>query len=105
MISRPFWHERIENCWRKAPIVWLSGVRRVGKTTLAETIENALRTATGNLTSFVALSDLLGDVCATDIQPAVDGENPFDNRCATAERLRTGQMDHVPGTACNECTK
>ena len=41
MISRPFWHERIESCWRKAPIVWLSGVRRVGKTTLAETIENA----------------------------------------------------------------
>ncbi len=40
MISRPFWLERIENCWRKAPIVWLSGVRRVGKTTLAETLEN-----------------------------------------------------------------
>ncbi len=41
MISRPFWLERIESCWRKAPIVWLSGVRRVGKTTLAETLENA----------------------------------------------------------------
>lgn len=41
MISRPFWRERIENCWRKAPIVWLSGVRRVGKTTLAETLEDA----------------------------------------------------------------
>lgn len=41
MISRPFWHKRIVSCWRKAPIVWLSGVRRVGKTTLAETIENA----------------------------------------------------------------
>jgi predicted AAA+ superfamily ATPase len=41
MILRPFWHERIVSCWRKAPIVWLSGVRRVGKTTLAETIENA----------------------------------------------------------------
>lgn len=41
MISRPFWLERIESCWRKAPIVWLSGVRRVGKTTLAQTLENA----------------------------------------------------------------
>jgi hypothetical protein len=41
MIVRPFWLERIESCWRKAPIVWLSGVRRVGKTTLAATLENA----------------------------------------------------------------
>jgi predicted AAA+ superfamily ATPase len=35
MISRPFWLQRIEQCWQKAPIVWLSGVRRAGKTTLA----------------------------------------------------------------------
>ena len=41
MISRPFWLERIESCWRKAPIVWLSGVRRAGKTTLAETLDDA----------------------------------------------------------------
>ncbi len=34
MISRPFWLGRIEECCRKAPIVWLSGVRRSGKTTL-----------------------------------------------------------------------
>jgi len=38
MISRPFWLDRIENCWRKTPIVWLSGVRRVGKTTLAASL-------------------------------------------------------------------
>lgn len=36
MTSRPFWMERIEAAWREAPIVWLSGVRRSGKTTLAE---------------------------------------------------------------------
>lgn len=41
MIKRPFWIERIEDCWRKAPIVWLSGVRRVGKTSLASTLGNA----------------------------------------------------------------
>ena len=35
MILRPFWLQRIEQCWQKAPIVWLSGVRRAGKTTLA----------------------------------------------------------------------
>ena len=41
MIFRPFWLDRIESSWRKAPIVWLSGVRRVGKTTLAAELGNA----------------------------------------------------------------
>jgi predicted AAA+ superfamily ATPase len=35
MIERPFWRQRVEDAWREAPIVWLSGVRRAGKTTLA----------------------------------------------------------------------
>ncbi len=38
MISRPFWQQRIEDAWSEAPIVWLAGVRRAGKTTLAENL-------------------------------------------------------------------
>jgi len=38
MISRPFWIERIESAWRDLPIAWLCGVRRSGKTTLAEAL-------------------------------------------------------------------
>src|SRR5580704_12660355 len=38
MIPRPFWQQRIEAAWREAPIVWLAGVRRSGKTTLAESL-------------------------------------------------------------------
>lgn len=38
MIARPFWLRRIESSWREAPIVWLCGVRRSGKTTLAESL-------------------------------------------------------------------
>jgi predicted AAA+ superfamily ATPase len=38
MISRPFWQERLEQAWREAPIVWLAGVRRSGKTTLAQSL-------------------------------------------------------------------
>jgi hypothetical protein len=38
MIQRPFWGERIEEAWREAPIVWLTGVRRIGKTTLAQSL-------------------------------------------------------------------
>lgn len=36
MIARPFWLKRIEAAWKETPIAWLSGVRRTGKTTLAQ---------------------------------------------------------------------
>ncbi|MFA4943380.1 MAG: ATP-binding protein [Lentisphaeria bacterium] len=39
MIQRPFWQQRIAAAWREAPIAWLCGVRRVGKTTLAESLD------------------------------------------------------------------
>ena len=35
MIGRRIWLERLEAAWSRRSIVWLSGVRRVGKTTLA----------------------------------------------------------------------
>jgi predicted AAA+ superfamily ATPase len=35
MFSRPFWLDRVSVGWQRCSIVWLSGVRRVGKTTLA----------------------------------------------------------------------
>ena len=38
MIARPFWQKRIEDAWREAPIAWLAGVRRSGKTVLAESL-------------------------------------------------------------------
>ena len=38
MIKRPFWLRRIEEAWTEAPIAWLCGVRRCGKTTLAESL-------------------------------------------------------------------
>ena len=34
MIERPYWLRRIEESRQEAPIVWLAGVRRVGKSTL-----------------------------------------------------------------------
>jgi hypothetical protein len=41
MVPRPLWISKIEAAWRKRPVVWLSGVRRVGKTTLASMVERA----------------------------------------------------------------
>lgn len=38
MVPRPFWLQRIEQAWRQAPIAWLCGVRRCGKTTLAQSL-------------------------------------------------------------------
>lgn len=34
MVNRPYWQSRIEEAWLERPVVWLTGVRRVGKTTL-----------------------------------------------------------------------
>jgi predicted AAA+ superfamily ATPase len=41
MIPRPFWQGRLERAWREAPIAWLCGVRRCGKTTLAQSFDGA----------------------------------------------------------------
>ena len=37
-INRPYWEQVLENSWSKRSIVWLAGVRRSGKTTLAKTL-------------------------------------------------------------------
>ena len=42
MIERPLWTEKIRSGWSRRPIVWLSGVRRVGKTTLARMFPDAV---------------------------------------------------------------
>lgn len=40
MIGRPVWIDSLEEYWKSRNIVWLSGVRRVGKTTLAKMLED-----------------------------------------------------------------
>lgn len=42
MYTRPFWIQRIGQAWKKRSIVWLSGVRRVGKTTLARMLPDTV---------------------------------------------------------------
>ncbi len=39
MVKRQYWIGRIEEAWRKHSVVWLSGVRRVGKTTLCLSLD------------------------------------------------------------------
>lgn len=41
MVWRPLWLETIQRAWSERPVVWLSGVRRVGKTTLAGMVPDA----------------------------------------------------------------
>lgn len=41
MVVRNFWSEKIHRTWKLAPIVWLTGVRRSGKTTLCESLTGA----------------------------------------------------------------
>lgn len=42
MIERPYWLNRIRAAWLKRPIVWLAGVRRAGKTTLAQMLHDTV---------------------------------------------------------------
>ncbi len=37
-ITRDFWLKQIETCWKRRSIIWLSGVRRSGKTVLCQSI-------------------------------------------------------------------
>jgi len=41
MFRRPFWIDRLQAAWERAPIVWLSGVRRAGKTTLVQSLADS----------------------------------------------------------------
>lgn len=42
MVERFLWLDRLERAWERRSIVWLSGVRRVGKTTLAQMLPDAV---------------------------------------------------------------
>ena len=41
MFARRFWHARVAQAWLRRSVVWLMGVRRVGKTTLAQSLPDA----------------------------------------------------------------
>ena len=41
MVRRPFWLSRLAEAWRQRNVVWLMGVRRAGKTVLAQSIPGA----------------------------------------------------------------
>lgn len=40
IINRPLWQKMIHDAWQERNIIWLMGVRRVGKTSLCRSIEN-----------------------------------------------------------------
>ena len=42
MTNRPFWVKQLDKAWEKRTLVWLSGVRRSGKTTLCKMIPDAV---------------------------------------------------------------
>ncbi len=42
MITRTFWLTKLNDGWRKRSLIWLSGVRRSGKTTLCRMLPNAV---------------------------------------------------------------
>ncbi|HEY2952745.1 MAG TPA: hypothetical protein VGK40_09190 [Verrucomicrobiae bacterium] len=41
MIQRPLWTARVRAAWKQAPVAWLCGPRRAGKTVLAKSLPDA----------------------------------------------------------------
>jgi len=41
MMKRSFWVEQIDKAWERRSVIWLSGVRRVGKTFLSQSLADA----------------------------------------------------------------
>lgn len=40
MIRRKYWLKRLEEAWKRRSVIWLAGVRRVGKTCLCQSLDN-----------------------------------------------------------------
>ena len=40
MVKRKEWLRRLEEAWKRRSIIWLAGVRRVGKTYLCKSLDN-----------------------------------------------------------------
>ncbi len=40
MIKRKYWQAKLEEAWKKRSIIWLAGIRRVGKTWLCQSLNN-----------------------------------------------------------------
>ncbi|MBI4026942.1 MAG: AAA family ATPase, partial [Verrucomicrobia bacterium] len=38
MVNRQYWINLVEKAWERKPVVWLSGVRRAGKTWLCQSL-------------------------------------------------------------------
>ncbi len=41
VINRPYWKNFIEQAWKERTVIWLMGVRRVGKTSLCQSFQDA----------------------------------------------------------------
>jgi len=40
LLLRPFWKKLIDQAWKQRNIIWLMGVRRIGKTSLCNSIKD-----------------------------------------------------------------
>ena len=40
LVNRPFWQSLLEEAWKKKNIIWLMGIRRVGKTSLCRSLKD-----------------------------------------------------------------
>lgn len=95
MVNRVFWRERIEEAWNQRPVVWLTGVRRVGKTTLARSLPD--------VAYFDCELPRIRRIIEEDPEGFLDGQTcrrlVFDeiHRIANPSELLKIAADHYPG--------
>ena len=95
MVQRPTWLQRVRDAWQRRPIVWLSGVRRVGKTTLSRMLPHAryLNCDLPSVQRTLADPELFFDTLPPDAVPAFDEVH----RLPDPSRLLKIAADEYPG--------
>jgi hypothetical protein len=81
MVERALWLDRVQRAWTRRSVVWLSGVRRVGKTTIARMLPDAVYLNCDLPSSVRALEDpeLFLDAQAADAVLVLDEVHRIDD--------------------------
>ena len=92
MKARPSWARRISDGWRRRSIVWLTGVRRSGKTTLCRSLAGEWGP------KGVRVNCVAPGLVKTDFARALwEDEERLKRRCATTPLRRIGEPNEIAG--------
>ena len=107
MVKRKYWIGRVESAWKERNLVWLSGVRRSGKTMLCRSLENVeyfdcelprVRRQMGDPEEFLGL--LRGRRVALDEIHRLDNPSETTENCSRSFSRHEGRRDRLLHAGC-----